>query len=179
MNTPQKWVSDNYDKIIKWAYQAAHGSEIAVDVAHDMMIAFIEHPRAQELVNKGEARWFIVRMLLNQLRSTTSPAYKMYKLNQDKQQKVELQEDETIDEPYDTELDFTIEAIQGVCEDLKSESIEGYYCITIFELVIQQKKPNYSKLAEETLIPRTSISVAYNQAVEMIKNRLNQYGYLN
>lgn len=172
MNTVQYWISENYDNIVRWAKNASYNHEAATDLAHDIIEAFTAHPLAEELVAKDQARYFVTRMLLNQARSTTSPFNRNYRKKID--YTPELVEEET--ETYDLEIDFKLETIEGICEDLKLDSIEGYYCITIFEQIVRQPKMNFSKLAKETNIPRTSISKAYYRAIEMIKHRIQDYG---
>jgi protoheme ferro-lyase len=68
---------------------------------------------------------------------------------------------------YDFELDVATEAIQGILEDMKAESIELWFRSTLFEMYI--KEPNYSELARQTQIPRTSISKAVEEAKAYIK----------
>lgn len=170
MKSVQSWLNENYTNILQWAKQITYNHEAYEDLAHDVIASFMVHDRAEELVERGEARWFITRMLLNQGRSNTSPFARNYRNKNDKSVPEEEQEE------YNTEIDFKIETIQGVIEDLKAESLEGYYCTTIFEQILLQDKMNFSKLSKETGIPRTSISQAYNQAIEMIKQRIQKYG---
>ena len=149
-----------------------------IDLAHDIIIAFQEHEKAQELVDKNEARWFVTRMLLNQGRSSTSPYYKHYRVHHEEatyENYPELfHQEESI---YDIEIDYKIEAIQGVIEEITVESNEGFYCMTIVQLLMQQERINFSELERETNIPRTSISQAYYTGIDMIKERLKKNGY--
>lgn len=172
MNIVQGWINDNYDNIVQWAKNASYNHDSALDLAHDMIEKFLEHDKAPSIVAKGEARFFITRMLLNQARSTSSPFNRNYRLRSEEQTQ------ETYTEEYDTEIDYKIETIKGICEDIKTESIEGYYCITIFEQLMQQKRVNFSRLSKDTGIPRTSISNAYNLALQLIKERIKQNGNL-
>lgn len=170
MSIVNDYIANNYDNILQWAKQITYNHEAYIDLAHDVIASFMIHEKAEELVERGEARWFITRMLLNQGRSNTSPFARNYRNKNDRTVPEGEQED------YDTEVDFKIETIQGIIEDLKAESIEGYYCTTIFEQVLLQDKMNFSKLSKETGIPRTSISQAYYQAIDMIKQRIQPNG---
>jgi hypothetical protein len=78
------------------------------------------------------------------------------------------------DEQYDIELDLTIEAIQGVMEDMESDTIEQWFRVTLFKMWL--KEPNYSELSRITNIPRTSISQAIQECKAYIKNRIDNYG---
>ena len=173
MNIVNDYVGENYQNILQWAKQISYNHEAYEDLAHDVIASFMVHDKAQELIERGEARWFITRMLLNQGRSNSSPFAKYYKNKYEYNDRA-IPEHEV--EDYNTEIDFKIETVQGIIEDLKAESIEGWYSTTVFEQVLLQPKMNFSKLAKETGIPRTSISQAYYTAVEMIKNRIQQHG---
>jgi len=175
MNIVQNWINDNYDNIVQWAKNASYNHQGAEDLAHDIIASFMEHKKAEELVQKGDARFFITRMLLNQARSKSSPFNRNHRLRPEAHRAHE----ETSNEEYDKDIDFKIETIRGICEDIKTESIEGYYCITIFEQLIQQDRTNFSKFAKETGIPRTSVSNAYTQAIQMIKQKLTDNGSID
>ena len=54
---------------------------------------------------------------------------------------------------------------------MKAESIELWFRSTLFEMYL--KEPNYSELARQTQIPRTSISKAVDEARDYIKQVLN------
>jgi len=207
MKDVNDWISNNYENIVQWSKNASYNHYNHLDLAHDIIEAFVQHEKAAELVAKGDARFFITRMLLNQARSNTSPFNKNYRNKNDRSvegktewasQKLEnievymdssvmdtsktaylnkILQNQNVQEDYDIDVDFKIEAIEGICEDLKLDSIEGYYCITIFEQIINQPKMNFSKLANETNIPRTSISKAYYRAIEMIQKRIQEYGH--
>ena len=114
MNTVNDYIAENYESILQWAKQITYNHEAYEDLAHDIIASFMVHDRADELVQRGEARWFITRMLLNQGRSSTSPFARNYRNKHDKSVP------ETEEEQYDTEIDFKIETIQGVIEDLES-----------------------------------------------------------
>ena len=79
-----------------------------------------------------------------------------------------------MDEEYDWETDLTIEAIQGVLEDMEADTIEMWFRAKLFRMWLDQ--PNYSELSRITLIPRTSISQAVQECKEYIKQRIDNYG---
>ena len=76
-------------------------------------------------------------------------------------------DEEAPTELYDYELDITVESIQGVLEDMKADNIELWFRAVLFEMYV--KEPNFSELARQTKIPRTSISKAVEEAKEYIK----------
>jgi len=80
-------------------------------------------------------------------------------------------DEEAATELYDYELDITIESIQGILEDMKADCIELWFRAVLFEMYV--KEPNYSELARQTGIPRTSISKAVEEAKAYIKHIIN------
>lgn len=188
MNIVQSWIEKEYENILQWARNATYNHQSSDDLAHDMIEAFMAHPLAEELVAKGDARYFITRMLLNQARSNTSPFNRNHRFKMDYDETSPRNDYDSnwgnsrtfqalvgSVEDYDYETDYRIETIEAICEDIKLETVEGYYCITIFQQLIHQKKLNFSKLAKETNIPRSSISRAYHLAIDMIKNKIEEY----
>ena len=169
-----QWINENYTNILQWAKNAAQGKSDYEDLAHYAITAFLEHPKADELVERGEARWFIVRILLNSSRGAKSEYYRLYRPKHD------TLPDHTIntpDEDYNIGIDILTETINGILDDLKHGDPEEWYNVTVFELCMKQNRPNFSKIARETGIPRTSISNAYYQTIDYVKTKLKEYGY--
>lgn len=168
------WINENYEHIQQWAKNASQGKPDWEDLAHYAITAFLEHPKADELAERGEARWFIVRILLNSSRGAKSEFYRLYRPKHDSLP------DHTINTPdsqYDFNIDLLTETINGVLDDLRHGDAEEWFMATIFELCIKQPKLNFSKIARETGIPRTSISNAYYQTIDYVKQKLHDYGH--
>lgn len=170
--TVEQWINENYNKILQSAKQSAHNHQDYMDLAHDMIIAFSEHEKAQELVDRGEARWFIVRMMLNQARSNTSPFKRNHRIVHEG-----YVPDTKPDEEYNQQLDYNIEAVQTAIEEILAEGDRvKKYCMDVVLLTLKQKKPNFSELEREVGIPRTSLSNAYYQGLELIKQKILNNG---
>lgn len=168
------WINENYQNILQWARNASQGKADYEDLAHYAITAFLEHPKADELAQRNEARWFIVRILLNSSRGAKSEFYRLYRPKHDSLP------DHTIDTPdssYDLGVDILTETIAGILEDLRHSDAEHWYMATIFELCVAQPKLNFSKIARETGIPRTSVSNAYYECIEYVKIKLLEYGH--
>ena len=62
-----EWINENYDNIKKWLKNIIKDENPSVqqDLIHDIIITFMEHPKAEQLIEDDEARWFIVRIALN------------------------------------------------------------------------------------------------------------------
>lgn len=174
--TPNDWITQNYNDIIQWAKNAAQQHHDYQDLAQYSIMIFLEHKKAQELVDKGHARWFLVRIMLNSSRGRGSEYYRLYRPAHN-----ELQEShtDTPDSSYDHDVDKVTEWIYGILEDMLHDDVEMWYRSTIFKLCIEQDRLNFSKLARETGIPRTSISQAYNETIRYIKEKIDEYAEHN
>ena len=174
MDSKTRWINDNYQHIIQWAKNAAQGKPDYEDLAHYAITIFLEHDKANELAERGEARWFIVRILLNSSRGSKSEYYRLYRPKHD------TLPDHTINTPdssYDFGVDLLTETVNGVLDDLRHGDSNEWYMATIFELCIKQPKLNFSKIARETGIPRTSVASAYYDCIDYVRTKLEQYGH--
>ena len=67
-------------------------------------------------------------------------------------------------------MKIKIEAIQGVMEDMESDTVEQWFRVRLFKMWLDN--PNYSELERITHIPRTTISQAIKECKEYIKKRI-------
>ena len=150
------------------------GSPEHEDVAHHVIESFMVSPKAEELIEKGEAMKFLSGMIHLSFHSSTSPYHKIYRqkgrMHSLYDTTVETQEDIE----YNYERDMLTEAIQGILEEMQSENVEQWYRSILFSMWIDNQ--NYSELERKTDIPRTSISQAVNECITYIKQELKQRG---
>ena len=173
--TVNQWLSDNYDNILQWAKNAAQQHNDHEDLAHYAIETFIQHDKAQQLVDTNQARWFIVRILLNSSRGKKSEYYRIYRpqhTSSDEFKQIQ-------DSEYNVNLDTLTEHVYGILEDMLHGDNELWFMGSLTKLCLEQDKLNFSKLARETGIPRTTISDTYKKTIEYIKDKLNQYGNNN
>jgi DNA-directed RNA polymerase specialized sigma24 family protein len=170
--TVNEWVNSNYSNIQKWLKNVTRGRapQLYEDFVHEIILIFLEHPKAQQLVDNNEARFYITRIALNQWRSQTSPwakrefAHKWVSLYMDFE--MELEE-------YNTEDDVIIELMIGILDDMHLGDIEEYY-MSMVVMVYHELKGNFSEMSRRLDIPRTSLSKVYKQAISTIESRLQQ-----
>jgi len=167
-----KFLSDNYDNIVLMSKKICRGSRESEEVAHFAISQFIEHERGQELVDAGKAMNFISGIIHRSFHSSTSQYHTIYRQKNRVQGLSERHTNIQDDSIYDYEQDITIESIQGVLEDMKSDTIELWFRAALFEMWINT--PNFSELSRATGIPRTSISKAVEEAKEYIKQKIIQ-----
>lgn len=140
------------------------------EVAHFAIAEFMEHERAQELVDAGRAMNFLSGIIHRSFHSSTSKYHTIYRQKGRMHSLTQTHDNMQDDNIYDYEQDIATEAIQGVLEDMKADSIELWFRATLFEMWIDT--PNFSELARATKIPRTSISKAVEEAKEYIQTTL-------
>jgi len=159
------------------AKRICKGSPEHEDVAHYVITSFMEHPRAEELIGKGEAMKFMSGMIHLSYYSSTSPYHTLYRQKGRIHELYESNEEQhcntawdSCDDAYSYEKDLANEAIEGILEEMQAEGIEQWYRSVLFSMWINN--PNYSDLARQTDIPRSSISQAVNECIEHIKQQL-------
>ena len=184
------WINDNYENILQWADNITKGDELANDLAHYSIETFMTHKRYQEILDKdaqdpsfGHCRGFILAIMRNSWygkKSEFSRTYKLHRADIGHRKRVVSDEEFAAriesqpQHQYNYEKDFVIEAIEGILEEMAIDTKDLWYKGKLFKLWIQT--PNFSKLARETGIPRTSISNAVEEAKEYIKQELKNRG---
>lgn len=146
----------------------------AQELAHYAIEQFITHKRGQELVDKGQGMLFLSGIIHRSYHSSTSPYHKLYREGGKTVELYDKTAEKRLDEEYNMEIDLTIEAIQGVLEDMESDTVEQWYRAKLFKMYLDE--PNYSELSRVTGIPRTSISQAVQECREYVKQRIDKYG---
>ena len=154
------------------AKKICKGSHESEDVAHFAITEFMEHERGQELVDAGKAMNFLSGIMWRSFNSSTSQYHTVYRQKGRVHSLTPAADNRQDDNQYDIQLDIATEAIQGVLEDMKGDTLELWYRATLLEMYIDT--PNYSELSRATKIPRTSISKAVEEAIEYVQQRLKQ-----
>ena len=137
-----------------------------------MISEFLEHHSAERLVEDGEAMKFMSGMIHRSFHSSTSRYHTVYR-QKGRMHTISKPIDDEVEE-YDYDTDYTIEAIEGILEEMQAEGIELWYRATLFRMWIETS--NYSEISRKTGIPRTSISQAVEEAREFIKQTLKDRG---
>lgn len=165
----------HYKQIVKMTEKITQNKDYE-EIAHYIMEKFMEHPRRDELIEKGEAMKFMSGMIWRNYHSNTSPYYKLYRQSGRMFPREEI-DDTKPDTEYDQTDDIRLHAIEGILEDMEGEGIHYWYISTLFKMWVDE--PNYSELSRQTLIPRTSIAEAVEEARTYIKKRLRDNGIID
>ena len=137
------------------------------EVAHFAIAEFMEHERAQELVDAGRAMNFLSGIIHRSFHSSTSKYHTIYRQKNRMHGLPQSHDNIQDDNIYDWQQDIATEAIQGILEDMKADTIELWFRAVLFEMWI--KEPNFSELSRQTKIPRTSIAKAVEEAKAYIQ----------
>lgn len=166
------FIEEHYNDIILMSKKICKSSDEYMDVAHYCMSEFLEHKDAAEIVKRNEGMKFLSGMIHRSFHSSTSRYHTLYR-QKGRVHPKEI-ENRDLDEEYDYETDYLVEAIEGVLEDMQADNIELWYRSTLFRMWM--KEPNFSEIERQTGIPRTSISHAVKECKKYIKKTLNDRG---
>jgi hypothetical protein len=162
-----KFLSNNYEQIITMSKKICRSSPESEEVAHFAIAEFMEHERAQELVDAGRAMNFLSGIIHRSFHSSTSKYHTIYRQKNRMHGLPQSHDNIQDDNIYDWQQDIATEAIQGILEDMKADTIELWFRAVLFEMWI--KEPNFSELSRQTKIPRTSIAKAVEEAKAYIQ----------
>ena len=167
-----KFLEQNYDKIVKMSGNICRcGRDTRQELAHYAIEQFMIHKRGQEIVDAGQGMLFLSGIIWRSYKSKTSPYHKLYRQSGRVHELFPETAEKIQDEEYDFETDLTIESIQGILEDMLSDTTEQWFRATLFNMWLEES--NYSELARLTGIPRTSISQAVQECKAYIKQRID------
>lgn len=167
--TVNNWIDENYENIRKWLYNITKGErpDLFDDFVHEVLLIFIEHDKAADVVRQGDARWFLVRIGLNQWRSSSSPFHKVYRPRHS-----ELLIDlELEDNEYDHDIDVIMDMCVQILDEMHMGPLEEYY-MSLVIMIYHELGGNFSEMERRLTIPRTSLSKVYKKGIETIKERL-------
>jgi DNA-directed RNA polymerase specialized sigma24 family protein len=168
MDTVGDWMNNNMPALEQASRNITHGSTLAPDLLQHCLLDFLLKPQADDMCTQGFARFFIVRMMMNQWRSVTSPFYRIYRsadtVSADKIGLAEWYHQDAIEPDWDIDRVKTI--LNHMSEDVQNA---GWYHVKLIELY--SETPNYKRLSEMTQISRTSISKSVDRARKHIHQK--------
>ena len=158
----------NWNALERASKNISKGDILWSDLLNHCVLAFLEKPKAQDIVDDGYARFYIVRIMMNQWRSVTSPFYKLYRdpsgASVEELNIAEWYEEDAI------EPDWNLDKVNAILDEMEGDKENaGWYHKKLIDLYTET--PNYKKLSEMTGISRTSISKSVKRARQEIKKR--------
>ena len=174
--TVNEFITLRYKDIVTMSKRICKGTENAEEVAHYVIADFLENPKAQALIDSKDGMSYLSGVIWRSVNSSTSPYHKVYRQSGKVFGMHEGYDKQDTDSLYDYERDLLTEEIQGILTDMEVDTIETWYQSTIFKMYL--KTNNYSEIARNTGIPRTSVSHAVGECGEYIKETLNKRGII-
>mgnify|MGYP003631595681 FL=1 len=167
--TPAEYITINYTEIKKWLYNITKGEKkhLYEDFIHEVILIFLSNHLSQQAIDSGTARFFLVRIGLNQWRSSTSPFHYQYRDSfldfPDKE--------EVADEEYDMTEDMLIEMLLDGLD--KMYNGDARYEATIM-IIYFSMGSNYSAVGRELNIPNTTIRKIVLRGIDKLKQTIKQ-----
>lgn len=172
-----KWITDNLNELRKTTKNiiATEDLHMVDDLLHEVIIMFIENKKSEELVkDPKQAKWFFIRILLNQYRSKTSYYHRKYRGNVTK---LNIIDDITIvdEDEYDTDLDTLIEYNLEIIEEmLLSKIAKERYCAFIIMLYFSNGH-NFAEVARLLDVKRATIRRQFDEGVKIIIKKMKRH----
>ena len=126
------WTNQNYSNLLAAAKNISYNDDLSQELLHYSLEQLLIKPNVDEIVKSGGAQFYIVRIMLNSWRSTTSPFYRIYRKDQCQ---VELDsylaKNDVVDE--------STEQVEDRTDQIKSElSMLSWYDRKLFELYSEE-----------------------------------------
>ena len=162
-----EWIEQNWANLEQAARNVSKGHALWPDLLNHCVLDFLEKPKRDEIVKEGYAQFYIVRIMLNQWRSVTSPFFKQYR----DEPKVSVEDTQLAEWYHFDALDpeWDVDRVTIILEQMEGDRETGWYHKKLIDLYAET--PNYKRLAEMTGISRTSITKSINRAREEIKKK--------
>jgi DNA-directed RNA polymerase specialized sigma24 family protein len=168
--TPNQYITDNYTNIKSWLYNVTRGEKphLYEDMVHEVIAIFLQHKKAQQAIDTGTARYFLVRIALNQWRSSTSPFHYQYR-----DSFLDYTEKESVDEEYNTDMDAMEKlAMLGLDDMYQGDEDERYQAIII--MLYHSMGSNYSAVGRHLGMQHTTIRKLYLRGLKNLKDKVTE-----
>lgn len=169
-----KFIEERYTDIMLMARKICRSHHESEEVGHYCILKFMEHERAEELIEANRAMNFISGIMHRSFHSSTSQYHKDIRQKGKMHSLPSTTQLETSDIEYNNEKDIVLETIEVILEEMVTESKEQWFRSVLFQM--WSKDPNFSKISREVKVPRTTISRAVEEAREYIKQELKNRG---
>lgn len=155
--TLQQFLELEYSALLQAQAKITGNHELGLDLLHYAIEEMSHKDNLQAILDSGGGRFYLVRIMMVQWRSQTGPFYRQFVKSND-----ELNAFEPADEAPEP---LDIDRVNAILDGLP------WYDKNLF-LLYTEKGLNYSELARETQIPRTSIGLTVNRVRKHIKKNL-------
>lgn len=166
--TPNQYITENYSNIKSWLYNVTRGEKphLYEDMVHEVIAIFLQHKKAQDAVDSGTARFFMVRIALNQWRSSTSPFHYQYR-----DSFLDVPEYEAVEEEYDYSIDVMDRlGMMGLDDMYRGTEQEKYQALII--MIYHSMGSNYSAVGRHLGMQHTTVRKIYLRGLANLKQHV-------
>lgn len=150
---------DHYLPLKEASIRISGNSDLAEELLHYTLDAFLANPKMEEVLDCGAGRWFCIKIMTNSWKSVTSPFYHTYRNNP-----FPLHEAQEVPEEEDRTEELAARAktlLAGL----------PWYDRKLFETFVDEGH-TISSLARSVGIPRTSVSLTINRVRRYLKKNI-------
>lgn len=170
--TPSEYVQTNYKEIKEWLTNVTRNtsSHLLDDFVQEVMLIFLDHKDAQGIVDRDEAKYFIIRIALNQWRSSSSPFHRQIRsapISID-----DLPQEESQGEEYDISEDVLMDIVMRSLDDMYNDKETRYKSMII--ILYHSLGNNYSEIQRRFDIPRTTVRLHYKSGLSVLKKLIKK-----
>ena len=155
------FMKENYNKLKEASQNITKSDALSDDLLHYSIEALLQKENLQEILDSGGAYFYVIRIMMNNWKSNTSPFYKIFRIECQNEEILYLIEDEV-------EEDTTPALYNKIMVELNKLN---WYERELFLLYVKENH-TISSLSKETHIPRTSVSVTINRVKKHLKNKI-------
>jgi len=161
--TFDQFISEEYNNLILASKKITNYDHLSEELLHECLFDLVQKNNLQEIVDSGGCTFYIVRMLLNNWRSTTSRFYRTYR---EPSGNIEDLADIPDNEYVETEEEIANE-IEKILGNL------AWYDQSLIKILVDETQ-TISSLSRQTNIPRTSISLSVNRTRKYVIKELKR-----
>lgn len=159
MNVIDQFFKENYQALRDAAWKISGGSDLAEELCHYAIDEFLMKKDVETIINSGGGRFYCVKIMMTQWRSSTGPFFHTYR-----KASADLEEAEDVVEEENNEPELA-KRINKQLEKL------NWYDKMLFDVYVNENH-SISSLSRATGIPRTSISLSINRIRKFIKKNI-------
>jgi DNA-directed RNA polymerase specialized sigma24 family protein len=162
--TASQYIENNYYLLKNEFYNITRGAstDLFEDFFHDCLSIFLTHKKAEEVIENGTAKFFLIRIGLNQWRSTTSAFHYQYRTHLTQ----ELT-DEIVDTDYDFEVDVLMDVLLRSLDEMYNLDERSRYKAMVI-ILYHSLGNNYSEVQRQFDIPRTTVKDIYVSGIKQL-----------
>ena len=156
------WTNAHYGLLSEAISRITSHNELSEELLHYTLMAFLDRPDTQEIVESGGAFYFCLRIATNSWKSTTSPFYRLYR---DPNPRQSLDTLPDLPDPQTIEIDETPDIHAQIDKELDKLS---WYERELARAYAEHDC-NANLLSKVTKIPRTSINLTLSRIRSHVK----------